>query len=71
VDFLIVGSSNAAKLSEALEIQGYSCSLLHTPEWKIETGSADQMKALVREAIVDMDPAIIILYFLNNSTFVG
>jgi hypothetical protein len=71
VDFLIIGSSNASKLSRALEERGFSTCLISEPNWRIERGSVDKLAKTARHAIDDMDPATVILQLLDNSTFFG
>jgi hypothetical protein len=71
VDFLIIGSSNASKLSRALEERGFSTCLISEPNWRVERGSVDKLVKITRNAIEDMDPATVILQLLDNSTFYG
>jgi hypothetical protein len=71
VDYLIVGSSNAARLARALDGLGYSTCLISKPGWRIERGSVEQLAKIVKNTIGDQVPGTVILQLLDNSTFYG
>jgi hypothetical protein len=71
VDFLVIGSSNASKLSTALGNMGYACSLVFEANWRIGRSSVDHLARRTAAAIADMDPAVVVLQLLDNSCYYG
>jgi hypothetical protein len=71
VDFLVIGSSNASKLSSALGNMGYACSLVFEANWRIGRSSVDHLARRTAAAIADMDPAVVVLQLLDNSCYYG
>jgi hypothetical protein len=69
VDYLVVGSSNAARLARALDGMGYSTCLVSKPGWRIDRGSVEQLTKMVKNTISDQVPGTVILQLLDNSTF--
>jgi hypothetical protein len=71
IDFIIAGSSNAQRLSKALEEHGHSCSLVYIANWRISTHSVEDMKNRLREEIREKDPTTVILFLMDNSVYYG
>jgi hypothetical protein len=69
VDYLVVGSSNAKKLMEALSSMGYSVGLAFQPNWRAFRGSANLLMNQVTCAIADLDPGTVVFQLLDNSTY--
>jgi hypothetical protein len=68
-DFMVIGSSNASKLSVALSQQGYSSCVIFNQNFRINAASVEEMRPRVKEAIRDMDPSVIVFHCLDNSIF--
>jgi hypothetical protein len=68
-DFLGIGSSNASKLSAALAEQGFSSCVVFQNNLRLHPQSVEEIIPRVREAIQEMDPSVIVFYFLDNSIF--
>jgi hypothetical protein len=68
-DFLVIGSSNASKLSKALSQQGYSSCCIFNQNFWIDTASMEDIRPQVKEAIRDMDPSVIVFHCLDNSIY--
>jgi signal recognition particle GTPase len=66
-----VGSSNAAKITRALENQGFSCHLVSAPNWRATSAAAEELRHHLKEAIREKDPTTIIYFLLDNSVFYG
>jgi hypothetical protein len=71
IDFVVAGSSNASKLSKALEDQGFSCSLVFIPNWRVNSSSVEELKNMLKEEIREKDPTTVVLFFLDNSIYYG
>jgi hypothetical protein len=71
VDFLIVGSSNASKLANCLSRLGYATYVIFEPNWRISSGNVDSLAQKIGEAIIDVDPAVVVLQLLDNSCYFG
>jgi hypothetical protein len=65
VDFLVVGSSNASKLTKPLSKMGYSISLIYVPNWRIGSDSVNSQVQQVASAVADVDPDMVVLQLLN------
>jgi hypothetical protein len=70
-DFMVVGSSNASKLASALAAQGYTSCVVFTNSWRISRQNVENLVPKVKEAIHEMDPAVIVFYCIDNSTYYG
>jgi hypothetical protein len=68
-DFLVVGSSNASKLSDAIGAQGYKSCVVYASSWRVSPQNVEILLPRVKEAIQEMDPAVIIFQCLDNRTF--
>jgi hypothetical protein len=68
-DLLLVGSSNASKMSALLTEKGKSTGLLFSPGWTISRREVDEMAAMINRRVNEEDPAIVILQILDNSVF--
>jgi hypothetical protein len=66
---MVIGSSNASKLSVALSQQGYSSCVIFNQNFRINAASVEEMRPRVKEAIRDMDPSVIVFHCLDNSIF--
>jgi hypothetical protein len=71
VDFLVIGSSNAAKTAKALEDRGFSVSLIYKANWRVTSEAVEQLTSETASAIQDMDPTTIVYQILDNSSFYG
>jgi hypothetical protein len=71
VDFLIVGSSNASKLTKPLSERGYSTSLIYAPNWRIGSDSVSSLAQQVAAAVADVNPDVVVLQLLDNSCYYG
>jgi hypothetical protein len=69
LDFMIVGSSNASRLRDALVKKGYVCSLVFLQNWRIQRGSIDGLLQLAKTAMADAEPATVILQLLDSSIY--
>jgi hypothetical protein len=69
-DFLVIGSSNASKLSAALADQGFSsCVVFQNNLLRLSPQSVEDILPRVREAIQEMDLSVIVFYCLDNSMY--
>jgi hypothetical protein len=68
VDFLVVGSSNASKLTKPLSEMGYTTSLIYIPNWRIGSDGVSGLAQQVAAAVVDVDPDVVVLQLLDNSS---
>jgi uncharacterized membrane protein YgcG len=71
VDYLVVGSSNASKLADAIADRGYSVHKIYYPNWRVDADNVEELLKMVREAIADKDPGTIIYQMLDNSCYYG
>jgi hypothetical protein len=71
VDYLVVGSSNAAKLADAIADRGYSVHKIYYPNWRVDADNVEELLKMVREAIEDKDPGTIVYQMLDNSCYYG
>jgi hypothetical protein len=69
VDYLIVGSSKAKWLMEALSSMGYLVGCAFQPNWRAFRGSANQLMSQVTSAIADLDASTVVFQLLDNSTY--
>jgi hypothetical protein len=68
-DLLLVGSSNASKMSALLSERGKSTGLLYSPGWTINRTSVEQMAANISRKLAEEDPAVVVLQLMDNSVF--
>jgi hypothetical protein len=69
VDFLVVGGSNAARLTRMLNDAGYTvCSIIDTT-WRITNNSCEALAATIANQIQLEDPGAIVLQLLDNSYY--
>jgi hypothetical protein len=68
-DFLVIGSSNASKLSAALAQQGFSSCVVFQNNLRLHPQSVEEITPRVLEAIQEMDPSVVVFYCLDNSIF--
>jgi hypothetical protein len=69
VDFLIVGSSNAARLSRALNEAGYTVCKILNSNWRITKESCETLAATVAQTIQQEEPGAVILHLLDASYY--
>jgi hypothetical protein len=69
LDFMIVGSSNASRLRDALVDKGYVCSLVFLQNWCIQHGSIDSLVQLAKTVMAEAEPATVILQLLDSSIY--
>jgi hypothetical protein len=69
VDYLIIGSSHARKLRDALDEKGRSCSLVYLPNWRIGRGCAEDLLRLIKEAYKSGEPENVVIQILDNSCY--
>jgi hypothetical protein len=69
-DLLLVGSSNASKMSAMLTEKGKSMALLFSPGWTISRFNVEQMAANINRKLAEVDPAVVILQLLDNTSVV-
>jgi hypothetical protein len=55
VNYLLVGSSHASKMKEALERKGYSTALVYAANWRMDPESAEALASLLRLTIQSQD----------------
>jgi hypothetical protein len=66
-----LGSSNAAKITRALENQGIACHLVSSNNWRATSAAVEELRHQLKEAIREKDPTTIIFFLLDNSVFYG
>jgi hypothetical protein len=71
IDFAIIGSSHASKVSAALERQGFSCELVFTSNWRVSPSSVEDMRIRLKEVVREKDPTTIVFHMLDNSAYYG
>jgi hypothetical protein len=69
VDFLIVGSSNAARLSRALNKAGYTVCKILNSNWRITKESCEALAATVAQTIQQEEPGAVVLHLLDASYY--
>jgi hypothetical protein len=67
-DILLVGSSNASKMSAMLTERGKSTGLLFSPGWTIRA-NVDTMAANISRKIAEEDPSVVVLHLMDNSVY--
>jgi hypothetical protein len=68
-DLLLVGSSNASKMSALLSERGKSTGLLFSPGWTISRARVEQMVANISRKLAEEDPSVVVLQLMDNSVF--
>jgi hypothetical protein len=56
-------------MSDMLTEKGKSTGLLYSPGWTISRINVEQMAANISRRLEEVDPAVVILQLLDNSTF--
>jgi hypothetical protein len=69
VSFMVVGGSNAYRLSKALDEAGHSVCRIISTEWRISPESCTNMATTIGNAINDNDPATVVLQLLDSSMY--
>jgi hypothetical protein len=66
---LVVGGSNAQRLSKAFEEEGIAADLVHIPNMRVIRGTGEVLAERLKEAIAKRRPASIVFQYLDNSVF--
>jgi hypothetical protein len=67
VDFLVVGSSNARRLTRTLDEAGHSAYLVCKVGWTINRENCDSLARTISSTIKEEDPVTVVLFLLDNS----
>jgi hypothetical protein len=68
VDYLLIGSSNASKLRDALEAKGQSVTLVYLGNYRLDRHNEKLLK-VVREALQMSEPDCVVLQILDSSCY--
>jgi hypothetical protein len=68
-DFLVVGSSNAARLARALTQAGYIVAKMLSSNWRITKESCELLAVDIAKVIQQDDPGAVVLHMLDASYF--
>ena len=66
---MVIGSSNAKRLAEELTQVGKKVGTVICPNWRAVRGAVDRMSDSLREAILQHNPGVVVLYLLDNSIY--
>jgi hypothetical protein len=69
VEYLVVGMSNASRLSNALAERGCDSALVHLKTWRIFDGTSEAMAKWIRDTIEETDPDTVVFQMWDASTF--
>jgi hypothetical protein len=69
VSFMVVGGSNAHRLTRALDEAGHSVCQVITTDWRISNDSCITMAATLNTAISNNDPGTVVLQLLDSSIY--
>jgi hypothetical protein len=70
VDILLVGCNDtASKIATALRAKGKTVDVLSSPWRTVSRHNMEQLAGQVRKIILDVDPDLVILQLLDNSSF--
>jgi hypothetical protein len=69
VDFLVIGSSNAGRLTKALNNANYTVTSILNGNWRVSRESCNSLADSIRRAIEQDDPVAVVLFTLDGSTF--
>jgi hypothetical protein len=69
VDFMVIGSSNAGRLTKALNEANYTVCKILNGNWRVTRESCEAMAETVKKQIKLEDPGAIMLFMLDGSTF--
>jgi hypothetical protein len=69
VHYLVCGSSNAERLARGLEAAGNMAAAVDIPNWRINDQSVEQMRIMLKEAILKHNPDTIVFQLLDNSIY--
>jgi hypothetical protein len=67
IDFAVVRSSHASKVSAALKRQGFSCELVYTANWRISPSAVEDMRIRLKEVVREKDPTTIVFHLLRQN----
>jgi hypothetical protein len=69
VDFMIIGSSNAARLTKSMNNAGYSVCKILNRNWRISRDSCEAMARTVIKTAEEEDPEVVVLFLMDGSIF--
>jgi hypothetical protein len=69
VDFLVIGSSNAGRLTKALNNANYTVTSILNGNWRVSRESCNSLADSIRRTIELEDPVVVVLITLDGSTF--
>jgi hypothetical protein len=69
VDFLVVGSSNAARLTRALNEAGYTVCKILNSNWRITRESCEALASTEASTVQQEEPGAVILHLLDASYY--
>jgi hypothetical protein len=69
INYLIVGSSNAARLTRAVNQAGYTVCKIINMNWRIMRESCEAMATTITKTIDQEDPAAVVLFMMDSSVF--
>jgi hypothetical protein len=69
VDFILVGSSNADRTSDAIINMGYSVTSVHCANWRATSNSVASLLTEVKKALQEYTCEAVILQLLDNSVY--
>ena len=67
--YLVVGSSNAKRLEEALKAKGLSTGAVFANNWRATKKSAEDMAAHVKVALEEGSYSAVVFQLLDNNIF--
>jgi hypothetical protein len=69
VDFMIIGSSNAARLTKSMNNAGYSVCKILNRNWRITRDSCEALARTVVKTAEEEDPEVVVLFLMDGSIF--
>jgi hypothetical protein len=67
--YLVIGSSNAARLHKAMEDRRLAAKLVHLGFWRVLPGNVEALCKKLPEILEEFNPTTIVLQLLDNSLF--
>jgi hypothetical protein len=69
VTFMVVGGSNAHRLTKAIDKAGHSACRVINTDWRITPENCRIMAEVISKTICDNDPTTVVLQFLDSSMY--
>jgi hypothetical protein len=69
VEYLVVGMSNANRLSTALAERGCDAAIVHLKTWRVFDGPSEAMAKWIRDTIEETDPDTVVFQMWDASAF--